>query len=88
LVNKTNQFINRSINSNNKSGAIGVCHDNKSWAWVSLWKDVNGNSFKKYFSSNKHCNAEAKATATEHCQRIIRSLPHYVEALQLNVDDQ
>jgi len=55
---------------------------------VSLWKDANGNSFKKYFSLNKHNNAEACTMAIEHCQRIIRSLPHYVEALQLNVDDQ
>jgi len=88
LVNKMTQSINQSINSNNKSGVIGVFHDNKSEAWVSLWKDADGNSFKKYFSSNKCSDAEAKAMAIAHCQRIIRPLPHYVEALRLNVNDQ
>jgi len=48
---------------------------------VSLWNDADGNLCKKYFSSNKYGIAEAWAMAIEHCQRMIRSLPHYVEAL-------
>jgi len=39
----------------------------------------------KIFGSNKRGNAEAKAMAIEHCQRV---LPHYVEVLRLNVNDQ
>jgi len=81
-----NQNINWGMNSNNKTGITGVWRDNKSGAWVATWNDADGNQCIKSFSSNKYGDAKAKAMAVAHCQRIIRSLPHYVEALRLDVD--
>jgi len=72
------------MNSNNKTGITGVRHEKRSGDWVANWGDIDGNQCSKSFGSKKYGDAEAWAMAIE--QRMIRSLPHYVEALQL--DDQ
>jgi len=74
------------MNSNNKTGITGVWHEKRSGAWVADWQDIDGNQCSKSFGSKKYGDAEAWAMAIEHCQMMIRSLPHYVEALPL--DDQ
>jgi len=76
------------MNSNNKSGVTGVCYDKQHNSWLATWNDAKGYQCMKIFGSNKHGNAEAKAMAIEYCHRMIRLLPHYVEALRLNVNEQ
>jgi len=84
VVNKKIQSINRGRQVNNKTGIIGVCYDKHSKSWIASWKDAGGTNWNKYFSTNKHGEAEARAMAIEHRQMMIQSLPHYREALQLN----
>jgi len=72
------------MKSNNKSGVTGISYDKGNGVWVSQWNDVKGNQCKKWYSLKKHTNAEAKAMAIEHRQRMIWSLPHYREALRLD----
>jgi len=88
LVNNRIQTINRGCQVNNNTGVTGVCYDRSLKGYVATWKDADGNLCKKYFSLNKYSFAESKAMAIEYCQRMIRSLPLYVEALRLNVDNQ
>jgi len=84
LVNQRIQSINRGCQVNNKSGVTGVCFNKKSNHWMATWQDAEGNQCRKWYSSNKYGNAIAKAMAIEHCQRMIRSLPHFREALRLD----
>jgi len=84
LVDRRIQTINRGCQVNNKSGVTGVSFDKKFKRWVAHWQDKDGNQCHKYFSSKKYGNAIAKAKAIEHRQRMIQSLPHYIEALQLD----
>jgi len=83
LVDQRTQSINQSIKSNNTSGVTGVSYK-KSKGWVAHWRDADGNQCHKCFSSKKYTNDIAKAKAIEHRQRMIRSLPHYREALCLD----
>jgi len=83
LVNQKIHSINQRIRSNNKSGVTGVCF-HKTNFWTATWNDVDGNKCSKGFNSNKYGNDVAKAMAIEHQQRIIRELPHYVNALCLD----
>jgi len=56
-----------------------------------MWESCNDqdrNRITKSFSSKKYGYDEACTLALNERARMIRSLPHYVEALQLNVDDQ
>jgi len=62
----------------------GVSYYKNPGAWVATWHDRDGNQCKKYFSLKKHTYAIAKAI--EHCSQMIRELPHYREALQLDAD--
>jgi len=84
LVDRRIQIINQGIKSNNTSGVTGVFFDKNSKRWVAHWRDADGNQCSKCFSSKKYGNDVAKAKAIEHRQRIIRSLPHYREALCLD----
>jgi len=84
LVDRRIQSINRGIKSNNTSGVKGVCFNKKSKSWVATWKDIDGNRCSKCFSSKKYGNDIARTMAIEHRQRMIRSLPHYREALCLD----
>jgi len=84
LVDRRTQTINHGIKSNNTSGVTGVSYYKKSKHWVATWLDGDGNQCCRCFSSKKHGNEGAKAMAIEHCQRMIRELPHYREALQLD----
>jgi len=86
VVNKKIQSINRGRQVNNKTGIIGVCYDKHSKSWIASWKDASGTNWNKYFSTNKHGDAEAQAMAIKHRQRMIQSLPHYREALQLDAE--
>jgi len=84
LVDRRIQTINQGIKSNNTSGVTGVCYYKNPGTWVAQWKDADGNKCHKYFSLNKYTNDVAKAKAIEHRQKMICSLPHYREALQLD----
>jgi len=86
LVDRQIQNINRGMNSNNKSGVTGVCYDKRSNYWMATWQDRDRNQLCKCFSSKKYGNKGAKAKAIEHRQRMIRSLPHYREALRLDAE--
>jgi len=88
LVDWRVQNINWGINSNNKSGVTGVCYDKRGDNWTVTWRDIKGNQCYKCFSLKKHTYAIAKAKAIEHCQKMIRSLPQYVEALCLDAEAQ
>jgi len=85
LVDWRVQNINCGIRSSNKSGVTGVSYK-KSKCWVATWKDAKRNLCNKSFSSKKYGNAEAKAMAIEHRAWMIWSLPHYVEALQIDAE--
>jgi len=84
LVDWKIQSINHGIKSTNTSGVTGVCYKSKLRVWVAFWKDAEGNQWSKHFGLNKYGNAITKAKAIEHCQKMIWSLPHYREALQLD----
>jgi len=86
LVNQRIQSINHGIKSNNTSGVTGVSHYKNPGTWAAHWRDKNGNKCCKWFSSKKYGNKGAKAKAIKHCQRMICSLPHYREALQLDAE--
>jgi len=86
LVDWRIQTINQGMKSNNTSGVTGVSYYKKSKHWVAKWQDRDGNKCCRCFSLKKHGNEGAKAMAIEHCQRMIRSLPHYREALQLDAE--
>jgi len=86
VVDKKIQSINQGRQVNNKTGIIGVCYDKNSKSWIASWKDAGSTNWNKYFSTNKHGNAEAQAMAIEHCQKMIWSLPHYVNALCLDAE--
>jgi len=58
--------------------------DKNSKSWIASWKDAAGTNWNKWFALKKYGNDVAKAMAIEHCQKMIRSLPHYREALQLD----
>jgi len=82
------QNINRGIKSNNTSGVTGVSYYKNPGTWVAKWQDIDCNQCREYFSLKKHTYAEAKEMAIKHCHRMIRSLPHYREALQLDAETQ
>jgi len=62
----------------------GVSYHKKSKRWLAKWQDRDGNHRSKCFSSKKYSNDIAKAKAIEHRSQMIRSLPHYREALCLD----
>jgi len=65
------------------------CYENLAkGAWVAKWQDRDGNQCSKSFGSNKYTNNIAKAKAIEHHQKMMRELPHYREALQLEAEAQ
>jgi len=84
LVNQRIQSINQRMKSNNTSGVTGVCYDKKFKRWAAQWQDSSGTNCCKCFSSKKYGNDIARTMAIEHRQRMIQSLPHYVNALQLD----
>jgi len=84
LVDQRTQSINQGMRQDNKSGVTGVCYYRKPKSWVAKWQDMKGNECSKYFSTNKYSNDVAKAKAIEYRQRMMRELPHYREALQLD----
>jgi len=87
LVDWRIQIINQGIKSNNTSGVTGVSYYKKRGGnWVAHWRDTEGNQCCKWFASKKYGNDVAKAKAIKHCQRMIQSLPHYREALQLDAE--
>jgi len=71
------------MKSNNTSGITGVSYKHPR-AWVATWQDEDGNQCHKCFSSKKYGNDIARTRAIEHRQRMMRELPHYREALQLD----
>jgi len=84
LVDQRIQSINCGIKSNNTSGVMGVSYYKKSKHWVAQWEDADANKCKKCFSSKKYGNKGTKAMAINHRQKMICSLPHYREVLQLD----
>jgi len=88
LVNQRTQTINQGIKSNNTSGVTGVSYYKNPRAWVAFWQDADGNQWTKRFSLNKYGDNIAKTMAIKHCQKMIWSLPHYREALQLDAKAQ
>jgi len=66
---------------------MGVSYENPR-TWVAKWQDVKGNQCKKCFSLKKYRNDNAKVLAIKHRQKMIWSLPHYREALQLDAETQ
>jgi len=84
LVDRRTQSINQGMREDNTSGVKGVSYYKKRGVWVAQWHDINGNQCHKWFSSKKYGNDIAKAKAIEYRQKIIRSLPHYREALCLD----
>jgi len=86
LVDRRVQSINRGCQVNNNSGMTGVSHYKNPGAWVTTWHDRDGNQCKKCFSSKKYTNDIAKAKAIKHCQKMMRELPYYREALQLDAE--
>jgi len=84
LVDQRIQNINWCINSNNKSGVTGVCYDKRGNNLTVTWQENDGNQCYKCFSLKKYTNDIAKAKAIKHRQKMIRSLQHYREALQLD----
>jgi len=88
LVNKQTQNINHSMPRNNTSGTVGVHYDQRGDNWIAKWKDEEGNQCCKCFSSKKYGDANAQVLAIEDRARMIRSLSHYANALQLNADGQ
>jgi len=64
----------------------GVSYYKNPGAWVTKWQDRDGNQCKKCFSSKKYTNDIAKAMAIDHRSWMIRELPHYREALQLDAE--
>jgi len=85
LVNRRIQNINRARSSNNTSGVTGVSYDKKSKSWVASWQDVDGNNCRQLFSL-KRWKDHAKTMAIGYRERMMRELPHYVEALRIDVD--
>jgi len=86
LVNQRIQSINHGIKSNNTSGMTGVNYYKKSKLWVAQWYEGDGNWCHKCFSSKKYGNNIARTRAIEHRQKMMRELPHYREALQLDAE--
>jgi len=84
LVDRRIQTINQGIKLNNTSGVTGVSFNKKSNRWVATWQDSSGTNCCKCFSSKKYGNDIARTRAIKHRQRMIRSLPHYREALCLD----
>jgi len=87
LVSCRTQNINRTRSSNNKCGVTGVSYDKKSKLWVASWQDVDG-TLCSWSYTLKRFGDHAKNMAIGHCQMMIRELPHYVEALGLDLYDQ
>jgi len=54
--------------------------------WESSCNDHDGNRITKLFSSKKYGYDEAYALALNERALMIRSMPHYVNALQLNAE--
>jgi len=79
------QAINRRCNKNKTSRVTSVYYNKGKKCGSPL---VDGNRITGSFSSKKYGYDEACTLALNERARMIRSLPHYVEALQLNVDDQ
>jgi len=74
------------MKSNNKTSVKGVSYDKRGGNWVATWQDTEGNQCCKWFASKKYGNDIAKAMAIEYHSRMIRELPHYREALQLDAE--
>jgi len=85
LVDQRIQTINQGIKSNNTSGVTGVSYKHPR-AWVAKWQDEDGNQCHKCFSSKKYGNDIARTRAIEYRQKMMRELPHYREALQLDAE--
>jgi hypothetical protein len=88
LVDYRIQTINQGIKSTNTSGVTGVSYHKNPKAWIATWQDIDGNQFRKWYSSKKYRNDIAKAMAIKHWAWMIRELPHYVEALRLDTKAQ
>jgi len=88
LVDHRIQSINRGCQVNNNSSMTGVCYKSNPGTWVAKWQDRDGNQCSKSFGLNKYGNMIAKTKAIEHHQKMIWSLPHYREALQLDAEAQ
>jgi len=73
---------------NNTSGTVGVYYDQHSASWTVMRKDEEGNNHTKSYSVNNYGFENAKDLAIQYRGRIERELPHYANALQLNVDNQ
>jgi len=86
FVDRRTQTINQGIKSNNTSRVMGVSYYKNPGIWAAQWKDADGNKCCKYFSSKKYGNDNAKVLAIKHRSQMIRSLPHYREALQLDAE--
>jgi len=79
LLDRRAQAINQGVKSTNISGVIGVSYIKKSKSWVATWQDAKHNQWSKSYSTKKYNNANAMAW-------MIRELPHYREALQLDAE--
>lgn len=83
IVDMRTQAINRTIQSNNTSGITGVHYDATNDRWIAKWKDSNGDKCTKWFSCKKYGDVTAKQLAIKAREEAIKSLPHYIDALNI-----
>jgi len=91
LTNSQNS-INRKKHKNNKTCYIGVYHDKEQYRYMAYWQKDNKQQSKyfKYGKKNKDNNNEkkkAKKLARNYRLEMIRLLPDYVKALNLDKND-
>jgi len=85
LVNKrVANIAKHQLQQNNTSGITGVHYDWRCRNWIASWNDERGDRHTKSYSAKKYGINNAKALAIEYRARMMRELPHYVNALQLD----
>jgi len=86
ISDKRRQNIKHPIQKNNRSGIVGVYYNRQKNIWYAMWVDEDGKSCKKSYSLKKHGFLVAEQQAIDQRSRVERELPHYADALRLNVD--
>lgn len=81
IVNASVQLINQNRKSNNSSGMVGVGLE-EGRKWTARVQNT-GSTFRKSFSIKKYGFEEAKQMAIDWRNEKIKSIPNYIEALQL-----
>jgi len=85
LVNKrVANIAYHQLQQNNTLGITGVHYDWRRRNWIASWNDENGNRHSKSFAVIKYGPARSRELAIEYWSRMVRDLPHYVNALRLD----